>query len=82
MDQIHQKRQSLGSSCFTTSDLRAKDGTIIVALQWDYAAGRQAQASFTDEVQSSPGNRVKRRMSLSIFPEKFPRVCARIEKRG
>jgi hypothetical protein len=29
----------------------AKDGTIIVALQWDYAAWTSGAASFTDEVQ-------------------------------
>src|SRR6516162_5921801 len=29
----------------------AKDGTIIVALQWDYAAWTPGAASFTDEVQ-------------------------------
>jgi hypothetical protein len=33
----------------------AKDGTIIVALQWDYAAWTAGAASLTDEVQKLAG---------------------------
>src|SRR5947208_4983594 len=33
----------------------AKDGTIIVALQWDYAAWTLSAASFTGEVKKLPG---------------------------
>src|SRR5438876_5952413 len=33
----------------------AKDGTVIVALQWDYAAWTPGAASFTDEVQKLAG---------------------------
>jgi hypothetical protein len=29
----------------------AKDGTLVVALQWDYAAWTSGAAAFTDDVQ-------------------------------
>ena len=38
---------------------------------------RRAQPVSPTKCKSSPGNLVKARRSLSVFPEKFPRVCAR-----
>jgi hypothetical protein len=55
----------------------AKDGTIIVALQWDDAAWTAGAASFTDDVQSFPENLAKARISQLISPDKSPHVCAR-----
>ena len=51
----------------------AKDGTIIVALQWDYAAWTSGAAGFTDEVQklaerSGQGARVFVGLSGEISP--------------
>src|SRR5205823_1829319 len=54
----------------------AKDGTIIVALQWDYAAWTPGAAAFTDEVQKFAGKSGQGAMCLSVCPEKFPRACA------
>ena len=48
----------------------AKDGTIIVALQWDYAAWTSGAASFTDEVQKLAG---KSGQSAHVFCRSFRR---------
>jgi hypothetical protein len=61
----------------------AKDGTIIVALQWDYAAWTSGAASFTDEVQKLAG---KPGQSAHVFVglsgEVSPRLREELEKRG
>jgi len=61
----------------------AKDGTIIVALQWDYAAWTAGAASFTDDVQklagkSNPGAHI----SVDLSGEISPRLREELEKRG
>jgi hypothetical protein len=61
----------------------AKDGTITVALQWDYAAWTAGAASFTDEVQkfaekSGQGAHVFVGLSGQISP----RLGEELEKRG
>jgi hypothetical protein len=61
----------------------AKDGTIIVALQWDYAAWTSGAASFTAEVQklaekSGQGTHVFVGLSGQISP----RLREELEKRG
>ena len=78
MNQIHQKTPIARIVMLRDFPICvAKDGTIIVALQWDYAAWTSVQPVSPTKCKSSPGNLVKARMSLSVFPEKFPRVCAR-----
>jgi hypothetical protein len=61
----------------------AKDGTIIVALQWDYAAWTSGAATFTDEVQKLAG---KSGQSAHVFVglsgEVSPRLHEELEKRG
>jgi hypothetical protein len=61
----------------------AKDGTVIVALQWDYAAWTAGAASFTDEVQklaekNPPGAHV----FVGLSGEVSPRLRQELEKRG
>jgi len=61
----------------------AKDGTIIVALQWDYAAWTSGAAAFTDEVQkfaekSGQGAHV----FVGLSGQVSPRLREELEKRG
>jgi hypothetical protein len=61
----------------------AKDGTIIVALQWDYAAWTSGAAGFTDEVQklgekSGQGAHV----FIGLSGEVSPRLRQELEARG
>ena len=61
----------------------AKDGPIIVALQWDYAAWTPGAASFTDEVQklaakSGQGAHV----TVDLSGDVSPRLRDELEKRG
>ncbi|HEY4272854.1 MAG TPA: hypothetical protein VGM65_12695 [Candidatus Udaeobacter sp.] len=61
----------------------AKDGSIIVALQWDYAAWTSGAASFTDEVQkfaetSGQGAHV----FVDLSGEVSPRLREELEKRA
>jgi hypothetical protein len=52
MNQIHQKTPIARIVMLRDFPICvAKDGTIIVALQWDYAAWTSGAASFTDDVQ-------------------------------
>ena len=61
----------------------AKDGTIIVALQWDYAAWTPGAAAFTDEVQKLAE---KTPQAAHVFAglsgEVSPRLRQELEKRG
>jgi hypothetical protein len=84
MDQINQKTPlakivMLGDFPISV----AKDGTIIVALQWDYAAWTSGAAAFTDEVQkfaekSGRGPHV----IVDLSGDVSPRLRAELEKRG
>jgi hypothetical protein len=61
----------------------AKDGTIIVALQWDYAAWTSGAASFTGDVQklaTKSGQNVH--VSVDLSGEVSPRLREELEKRG
>src|SRR5215467_1326836 len=61
----------------------AKDGTIIVALQWDYAAWTSGAASFTDEVQRLAGKSGQSaHVSVGLSGEISPRLREELEKRG
>jgi hypothetical protein len=61
----------------------AKDGTIIVALQWDYAAWTSGAASFTDEVQKLAGKSGQSaHVSVDLSGELSPRLREELAKRG
>jgi hypothetical protein len=61
----------------------AKDGTIIVALQWDYAAWTAGAASFTDDVQKFAGKSGQSaHVSVELSGEVSPRLREELEKRG
>lgn len=84
MDQINQKTPlarivMLGDFpiCVT------KDGTIIVALQWDYAAWTSGAASFTDNVQKlAAKSNQSAHISVDLSGEVSPRLREELEKRG
>jgi hypothetical protein len=84
MNQIHQKTPiarivMLGDFPICV----AKDGTVIVALQWDYAAWTSGAASFTDEVQKlaeKSGQSVH--VVVGLSGEVSPRLREELEKRG
>jgi hypothetical protein len=61
----------------------AKDGTIIVALQWDYAAWTPGAAGFTDDVQKlarKPDH--NGHVLVGLSGEVSPRLRQELEKRG
>ena len=61
----------------------AKDGTIIVALQWDYAAWTSGAASFTDNVQKLAGKSGQNaHVSVDLSGQVSPRLREELEKRG
>src|SRR5436190_9849394 len=61
----------------------AKDGTIIVALQWDYAAWTSGAAGFTNEVQKLAGRSGQSaHVSVGLSGEVSPRLREELEKRG
>jgi hypothetical protein len=61
----------------------AKDGTIIVALQWDYAAWTSGAAAFTDDVQKLAGKSGQNaHISVDLSGEVSPRLREELEKRG
>ena len=61
----------------------AKDGTIIVALQWDYAAWTSGAASFTDQVQKLAGKSGQTtRVFVGLSGEVSPRLRQELETRG
>jgi hypothetical protein len=61
----------------------AKDGTIIIALQWDYAAWTPGAGSFTDDVHKLAGKSGQStHVSIDISGEVSPRLREELEKRG
>jgi hypothetical protein len=62
----------------------AKDGTIIVALQWDYAAWTSGAASFTDDVQKLAGKSGQKNahVFVALSGDVSPRLREELEKRG
>jgi hypothetical protein len=61
----------------------AKDGTTIVALQWDYAAWTSGAAAFTDEVQKLAGKSGQgTQVSVDLSGEVSPRLREELQKRG
>jgi hypothetical protein len=84
MDQINQKTPIARIVMFRDFPVCvAKDGTIIVALQWDYAAWTSGAASFTDEVQKLAGKSGQlAHVSVALSGEISPRLREELEKRG
>ncbi|SRR6266540_82147 len=61
----------------------AKDGTIIVALQWDYAAWTAGAARFTSDVQKLAAQSGKNKNVLvALSGQISPRLREELEKRG
>jgi hypothetical protein len=61
----------------------AKDGTVIVALQWDYAAWTSGAATFTDQVQNFAGKSGHgAHVSVDLSGEVSPRLRQELEQRG
>ena len=61
----------------------AKDGTIIVALRWDYAAWTSGAAGFTDDVQKLAGKSGQNaHVFVGLSGQVSPRLREELEKRG
>jgi hypothetical protein len=61
----------------------AKDGTLIVALQWDYAAWTAKAAAFVDDVQklaNEPGQ--NKHVLIAISGQMSPRLKQELQSRG
>jgi hypothetical protein len=61
----------------------AKDGTVIVALQWDYAAWTAGAAQFTSDVQKLAAHSGENKNILvALSGQVSPRLREELEKRG
>ncbi len=61
----------------------AQDGTVIVALQWDYAAWTPGAATFTDEVQKLANEHgSKKPVMVVLSGQMSPRLQQELQKRG
>ena len=61
----------------------AKDGTIVVALQWDYAAWTSGAAEFTNEVQKLAAQSGKNpNVLVALSGQVSPRLRQELESRG
>jgi hypothetical protein len=61
----------------------AKDGIIIVAFQWDYAAWTAGAAAFTDDVQKLAEKAgTNKNMLVALSGQVSPRLRQELEKRG
>jgi hypothetical protein len=61
----------------------AKDGTVIVALQWDYAAWTSSAADFADEVQKlAAGSGAKKPVMVVLSGQMSARLQQELQKRG
>jgi hypothetical protein len=84
MDQINQKTPIARIVMLRNFPICvAKDGTIIVALQWDYAAWTSGAASFTDEVQKIAGKSGQSaHVAVDLSGQVSSRLREELEKRG
>jgi hypothetical protein len=84
MDQIHQRTPIARIVMLRDFPICvAKDGTIIVALQWDYAAWTSGAASFTDDVQKLAAKSGQNaHVSVDLSGQVSPRLREELEKRG
>ncbi len=61
----------------------AKDGTIVVALQWDYAAWTSGAAQFTSDLQKlATQSGEKKNILVTLSGQVSPRLREELEKRG
>ena len=61
----------------------AKDGTVVVAFQWDYAAWTSGAAAFTAEVQKlAEKSGQNRNVLVALSGQVSPRLREELEKRG
>ena len=61
----------------------AKDGTVIVALQWDYAAWTAGAAQFTSDVQKlAAQSGENKNILVALSGQVSPRLREELEKRG
>lgn len=60
----------------------AKDGTVVVALQWDYAAWTPRAASFTDEVQELAHQSGNKGVLIALSGQASPRFQQELKGRG
>jgi hypothetical protein len=83
MDQIHQNTPIARIVMLRDFPICvAKDGTIIVALQWDYAAWTSGAASFTNDVQKLAGKSGQSaHVSVDLSGAVSPRLREELEKR-
>ena len=84
MNQIHQKTPIARIVMVRDFPICvAKDGTIIVALQWDYAAWTSGAASFTNDVQKLPAQSGQtKKIVVALSGQVSPRLREELEKRG
>lgn len=60
----------------------AKDGTVVVALQWDYAAWTPRAASFTDQVQELAHHEGNKGVFVALSGQASPRLQQELKIRG
>ena len=61
----------------------AKDGTIVVALEWDYAAWTSGAAQFTNDVQKlAAQSGPNKKIVVALSGQVSPRLREELEKRG
>jgi hypothetical protein len=84
MDQIHEKTPIARIGMLRDFPICvAKDGTIIVALQWDYAAWTSGAAGFTAEVQQLAAQSGKHtNVIAALSGQVSPRLRQELETRG
>ena len=85
MGQIHRNQKPL-ARLTTLGDFPigiAKDGTIVVALQWDYAAWTSGAAQFTGDVQKlAAQSGENKHILVALSGQVSPRLREELEKRG
>jgi hypothetical protein len=84
MDQIHEKTPIARIVMLQDFPICvAKDGTIIVALQWDYAAWTSGAAGFTNDVQKLAAQSGKNgSVFVALSGQVSPRLRQELETRG
>ncbi len=85
MGQIHKNEKPL-ARVTTVGDFPigiAKDGTIVVGLQWDYAAWTSGAAQFTGDLQQlAAQSSEKKNILVALSGQILPRLREELEKRG
>ena len=85
MGQIDKGEKPLGR-IIVTGDFPigiAKDGTIIVALEWDYAAWTSGAAQFVTDVQNLAAQSAQnKKIVVALSGQVSPRLREELEKRG